>query len=117
MDREIRITAHAIERWRERVDPSSSWLDAHLAIRKLLNRGRSRPTPRHWMRRVAEPGTTYVFNASYPSVCVIVADGAAVTVITRELARTTPARSAENGQPKPWLAPPPIPQYLEDLVA
>ena len=48
MDREIRITTHTIERWQQRVDPASSWLAAHLAIRKLLNTGRSRPTPRHW---------------------------------------------------------------------
>lgn len=117
MEREIHITAHAIDRWRERVDPTSSWLGAHLAIRKLLNGGRSRPTPRHWMRRPAEPGTTYVFNASYPGVCAIVADGAAVTIITRELVRSTPVRWVADEQPRPRIAPPPIPEYLDDVVA
>jgi hypothetical protein len=41
MHREIRITTHAIERWQQRVDPATSWLAGHLAIRKLLNTGRS----------------------------------------------------------------------------
>ncbi len=117
MDGEIRITAHAIERWRQRVDPACSWLGAHLAIRKLLNGGRSRPTPRHWMRRPAESGTTYVYNASYPSICVVVADRTAVTIITRQLGRFSPERAVQVGQPKPRLAPPPIPMYLDDLVA
>jgi hypothetical protein len=117
MDREIRITAHAIERWQGRVDPASTWLAAHLAIRKLLNTGRSRPTPRHWMRRPVEPGTTYVFNAFSPGVCVIVADETAVRIITRELVRSTPARPARSGGQRTRLAPPPIPQYFEDLVA
>jgi hypothetical protein len=117
MDTEIRITTHTIERWQQRVDPASSWLAAHLAIRKLLNTGRSRPTPRHWMRRPVEPGTTYVFNASYPGACVIVADETAVTIITRELVRSTPARPSRSGGPRPRQAPPPIPQYFEDLVA
>jgi len=117
MHKEIRITAHAIERWQERVDPASSWLAAHLTVRKLLNTGRSRPTPRHWMRRPIEPGTTYVFNASYPGVCAIVTDGAAVTIITRELVRTNPLRPLSIDGPRPRLAPPSIPHYFDDDLA
>jgi hypothetical protein len=47
MSQEAHITTHAIERYQERVDPHASWLSAHLAIRRLLTTGRSRPTPRH----------------------------------------------------------------------
>jgi hypothetical protein len=117
MQREIRITAHAIERYQERVDPESSWLAAHLAIRKLLATGRSRPTPRHWMRRPVEPGTTFIFSASYPGVCAIVTDGRAVTIITRELARSAPGRVIRAEAPRPRLAPPPMPRYLDDDLA
>lgn len=117
MHREIRITAHAIERYQERVDPESSWLAAHLAIRKLLATGRSRPTPRHWMRRPVEPGTTFIFSAWHPGVCAIVTDGAAVTIITRELVRSTPARAIAAEAPRPRLAPPPVPRYFDDDLA
>lgn len=87
---DTRITAHAIQRWRQRVDPDASWLATHLAIRKLLNSGRARPTARHWMRRPSAPGTRYVYSASYPGICVIVTGATAVTVITRKLAQTSP---------------------------
>jgi hypothetical protein len=117
MNREIHITEHAIERWQERVDPANSWLAAHLAIRKLLNSGRSRATPRHWMRRPIEPGTAYDFSASYPGVCAIVSDDAAVTIITRELVRNSPPRSIRADGPRPRSAPPPVPTYFDDDLA
>jgi hypothetical protein len=101
MTEEVHITAHAIERYQERVDAHASWLSAHLAISGLLRRGRSRPTPRHWMRRPIEPGTTFVYSAWHPDVCVIVAGGTAVTVVTRELNRGQPRRGAALAGARP----------------
>jgi hypothetical protein len=115
--REVRITAHAIERWQQRVDPHASWLSAHLAIRKLLNTGRSRPNPRHWMRRPVDPGTTFVYSASHPGVGVVVTNATAVTLVTRKLARTTPARVAVHVGRRPRQTPPPIPGYFDDDLA
>jgi hypothetical protein len=115
--REVRITAHAIERWQQRVDPHASWLSAHLAIRKLLNTGRSRPNPRHWMRRPTDPGTTYVYSATHPGVGMIVTNGTAVTLVTRELARTTPPRTAQPVGSRPRQTPPPIPVYFDNYLA
>src|SRR5205823_5123579 len=99
------------------VDPHASWLNAHLAIRKLLNTGRSRPNPRHWMRRLAEPGTTYVYSVNHPGVGVVVIDGTALTVITRELNRTTTLRVVQPVGRRPRCTPPPIPVYLDDDLA
>jgi hypothetical protein len=117
MSEVVHITAHAIERYQERVDAHASWLSAHLAIRRLLSTGRSRPTPRHWMRRPVEPGTTFVYNAWHPDVCVIVAGGTAVTVVTRELNRAQPRRRASLAGARPRQLPPPMPMYVDDDLA
>lgn len=114
--REVRITSHAIERWQQRVDPSAIWLSAHLTLRRLLNTGRSRPNPRHWMRRPTDPGTTFVFNARQPGVCVIVTNGAAVTVITRELARVHPLPPRRASR-RPRPEPPTLPKFVGDDLA
>jgi hypothetical protein len=49
-----RISAHAVARWAERVDPSAGPTEARLALGQLVSMGRSRSTPRHWTD--AEPG-------------------------------------------------------------
>jgi hypothetical protein len=116
--RETRITAHAIERWQQRVDPDANWLSAHLAIRRFLNQSRWRPTPRHWMHRPAVSGTIYTYSASQPDICIHVTGDAAVTVTTRELVRSTPRRPASASQGKrPLAVPPPIPAYIDELAA
>jgi hypothetical protein len=88
--RKLGVSAHAIDRWMERVDRHCSRRDAKAAIDQILATGRIRSTPRRWLRRSATPGTTYAFSAASPHVCVIVANGRAVTVITRDLVRNQP---------------------------
>ena len=116
--RDIRITAHAIQRWQQRVDPTASWLRAHLVIRRFLNQSRTRPTPRHWMRRPAVPGTTFAYSANQPRICVVLVGGAAVTVITRELVQSTPRLVVAEPARRSRALPPPIPDWIDDdLVA
>lgn len=111
------ITAHSVERWQQRVDPDASWLSAHLAIRRFLRQARVRPTPRHWQRRPSTPGTTYAYCARQPGICIILAKGKAVTVITRDSGRTAPPLSLAKTTRRPKSSPPPIPVYLDDLAA
>lgn len=78
------VTNHAIDRWRERVDGGASPLGSRLAIEQILALGRWRSTPRHWMRDARSgDGVRFVYLAARPHVCVVVRDGAAVTVLTR----------------------------------
>jgi hypothetical protein len=85
----VDISAHAKQRWTERVDSQASFLASELALRRFLKGARGRPTPRHWLHRPATTGTLYVFNANYPGICVLVTDRVAVTVLTRQLCRTS----------------------------
>ncbi len=98
--RKIEVSLHAIDRWVERVDPDSTRSVASVAIAHILATGRVRPTPRHWLRRSATPGTTYAFSAAFPGVCVIVSNSTAVTIITRNLVRTDRSVSVSSRGPR-----------------
>ena len=83
-----RITAHAIDRWRTRVDAAASVSEARIAIGRLIATGRARPTPRSWMRDTRPaPAVRFVYSASYPGVCAIVKEGAVLTIVTKTLCR------------------------------
>jgi hypothetical protein len=97
-----RISNHAIQRYRERVDPDASRQEARGALHRFVLLGRSRSRPRHWMRgRPTVPGTRYVYWAGRPSLCLVVADGCVVTVVTRELCRTQPRSGYLRALPRP----------------
>src|SRR4051794_15771008 len=82
------VTNHAIERWQQRVDHHASTRSAYLAIERMLRAGRWRATPRHWMSETRPaPGTMFVYWDRCPGIAVIVIDGVAVTVLTRDLCR------------------------------
>ena len=89
------LTSHAVARYRERVDPGASPLEARLALGRLVTLGRSRATPRHWMRADVEPqpGVRFIYWSSLPDVCAIARDGVVVTVLTRGLCRSVTSRS------------------------
>ena len=96
-----RITGHATDRWRSRVDRTASAAEARLAIGRLIASGRSRPTSRSWMRDTRPgPGVRFVYSAAYPGVCAIVKDGAVLTIVTRGLCRGGP-RIVEAPRPRP----------------
>jgi len=79
-----RITRHAIERWTERVGGSTNPI---AALQQFVARARRRPRPRHWTTAAPEPGTSFLYLADQPGVCVVLRGGAAVTVLTRSLCR------------------------------
>lgn len=83
----MRIAAHAVERWIQRVDGGASALEARLALEQFVALGRTRPVPRHWMRGQVrqEPGTRFIYNATHPGACAIFTDGVIVTVVTKDL--------------------------------
>src|SRR4051812_43611084 len=82
----VRITYHAIMRWQQRVNPAASLSAAASEIERLVATGRSRPTPRSWMRgRAGPPGTRFVYSAEFPGVAAIVKGRAVLTILTKEL--------------------------------
>jgi hypothetical protein len=88
-----RITRHIIDRYRERVDTCASVAEAGMAIQQILSLGRWRVTPRSWMsENEPAPGVRFVYWAKRPGLCVVILDGAAVTVVTRSLAQNTRQR-------------------------
>jgi len=85
------LSAHAIERYRQRVDPAASRQEARAALDRIVSLGHRRSRPRHWMRgeRIA-PGLRFVYWAGRPEVCLLLLDDVVVTVKTRELFRAEP---------------------------
>lgn len=80
------ITRHAIERYRQRVDPRASSREAAVAISRILDTATARSRPRRWSRTIGQaPGTRYLYSAQQPDVCFVVADGAVVTVHSRSV--------------------------------
>jgi hypothetical protein len=88
MDRP-RITRHAVDRYIDRVNSSASPDEARWCIARILAQGQVRPTPRHWMRAGVRltPGLRFVYWAGQADVCLLVLDGAVITIITHELCR------------------------------
>jgi hypothetical protein len=93
---EIRVSSHALRRWRERVDSAVSLGEARLALHLFVRRARSRPTPRRWMADAKlTPGLRFLYSDERPGVCVLVLEGTAVTVVTKELCRPAAKRRRE----------------------
>lgn len=84
----VRITDHVVLRYRQRVDPGASPAEARLVLGRMISLGRTRSTPRHWMRHVHQtPGLVFLYWAELPGVCGLVLDGALVTLLTRQLCK------------------------------
>jgi hypothetical protein len=78
------ITKHAIERYRERVEPGLAQRDVVERLVEVIETATVRSTPRRWMRVASTaPGTRYLYSAQRPDVCLVVAGGAVVTVHSR----------------------------------
>jgi hypothetical protein len=71
----IRISRHAIDRYRERVDRTAERRVAFQALAAMLASGSVRTTPRWWTTCGLEPGTRLVYSAVNADVCLIVKDG------------------------------------------
>ena len=90
------LTAHAVARYRERVDRGASFTEARLALGALVAQGHARTTPRHWMRADVQPapGVRFIYWSKRPDVCAVARDGHVVTVLTRQLCRGVTSRSS-----------------------
>lgn len=100
-----RISQHAVRRYSDRIDRAASPAVARLQIAEILARGRWRASPRHSMSGTSSPpGTRFVYWAEMPGVCVIVVEGTAVTLVTRQLTRARrlvpPASIGRVGRPR-----------------
>jgi hypothetical protein len=77
------VTAHAITRYQERVEPGASRQEALRAIREILQHACSRSRPRLWTKVKTRPGYRYLYSADHPGVCLVVRGRAVVTVFSR----------------------------------
>lgn len=95
-----RVSTHAVERWLQRVDGAASPSAARDALNRFVRYGRSRSTPRHWMKDVRQtPGLRFIYSDDHPGVCVLVRNNTALTVVTRTLCRPAPQlRRAQVGR-------------------
>jgi hypothetical protein len=98
----LRISNHAVHRWRERVESSCRSDQARQSLTRFVQEGRSRPTPRRWMKEVKPaPGLRFIYAADRPGVCVLARDGTAMTVLTRSLCRGgRQPRASAPGRPR-----------------
>lgn len=94
---QIRISQHAIQRYQERVDASSSVAIAVGAMRQILATGSARPRPRNWTTSRAEPGMRWIYAADRPDICLVVRNSTVVTVLTVDLC----AQSLDRGSYAP----------------
>ena len=88
MNRSLRITRHAINRFRDRVEPHATPVEASETIHQISRSARACSRPRRWCRLAGvgtRPGSRYLYSADYPGVCLVVRGGAAVTVFSRQV--------------------------------
>lgn len=84
MHRRLTVSHHAIDRYRERVDPTATKHEAVTRLLHLAATGRARSRPRHWTRIAGEQcGCRYLYAMEAPDVCLVVADDTIVTVFSR----------------------------------
>lgn len=94
------ISNHAIQRFQERVAPSSSNRDALSQIRSILVSANRRSRPRWWTRVAGErPGCRYLYSARRADVCLVVRDGVVVTVFSRSVCAAWRASQPATDRP------------------
>jgi hypothetical protein len=79
-------TRHAIERFQQRVAPVST-AEAARRIRAAADSAKVRPTPRWWTPVAPAPGLLFLYPADLPGVCLLVRDGAVITLFERSQCR------------------------------
>src|SRR5438067_6148622 len=83
----VRVSYHAIERYRQRVAPGSSYVTARLRLEQIVALGRTRSTPRRWMRGQVSPtpGLRFLYWCQRPDICALLIDDVVLTVVTRAM--------------------------------
>lgn len=77
------VTAHAVERYQDRVASCVSRREALRTTQEILPRADRRSRPRHWTKVDARPGCRYLYSADDPDICLVLRGGAVVTVFSR----------------------------------
>jgi hypothetical protein len=100
------ISAHAIERYRQRVDPTATTRQAVQSIRALLASGNARSRPRKWTRVPVRAGFRYLYSSNPADVCLVLKGGAVVTVFSRAACTEWPEPPIPQGaRPRPYRRP------------
>ena len=83
------ITAHALDRWQQRVGASGR-AAAGLALTEMLLAGRRQTRPSRRFRTTScQPGTVFVAWAERPNVLLVVRDRHVLTVLTARSSHST----------------------------
>jgi len=86
-------------------------------IRDAAARSRARPTPRWWTPGRPASGRLFLYPATMPGVCLLVRDGAIVTVFERSQcrlwARAPRDSGARSARHRPYHRPPPGADLME----
>lgn len=93
-------TQHAIMRFQQRVAPVSA-AEAARRICAAAARAKARPTPRWWTPIAPKPGLLFLYPASLPGVCLLVRNGAVITVFERSQCRSWAAGPIDRSTSKP----------------
>jgi hypothetical protein len=75
-------TRHAVQRFQQRVAPVST-AEAFRQLQSAATSARVRSTPRWWTPVKPAPGLLFLYPAAMPGVCLLVRDGAILTVFQR----------------------------------
>lgn len=75
-------TRHAVQRYQQRVAPVPT-AEAFRRLSRLSDNSKTRATPRWWTPVKPAPGLLFAYPAEEPGVCLLLRDGAILTVFER----------------------------------
>lgn len=109
------ISAHALSRYRERVDSTVSQRAAIRSMLQIWETAKPRSKTPKWMRDAGikrRGDSRHVYSADHPDVCLIVRDGVVVTVLSRQSCAESRRNAARHHWPTgrpfvPYKRPPP----------
>jgi hypothetical protein len=90
-----RISRHAVDRYRQRVEP----VDAATAAKRLAEMtlaATRRPTPRWWTEVAPAPGLLFLYPHCDSDVCLVMRDNTIITVISRMICTEWRAERVAN---------------------
>lgn len=90
-------TRHAVQRYQQRVAPLST-AEAFRRLIELASSARVRATPRWWTPVAPASGLSFAYPADEPGVCLLLRDGAILTVFERSECRTWAASREERAR-------------------
>jgi len=104
-----RVTGHAVDRYRQRVEMVHPAVAAR-RLAQMASASTRRPTPRHWTNVSPNPGVLFLYPHDNSDVCLVVKDDAIVTVFSRVVCllwRTGAETSSPAARREPYRRPAP----------